>query len=149
MLLSSAIPRLCAPTRDRVLGAQGRSPPLVCSLSHHSALSWTLCVTVVSLAVISPEAVLFSHSVGSNSLRPRTAARQASLFITNSWSLLKLVSIESVMPSNYLILCHPLLLSPLIFPSIRVFSNESVLHSGGQRIGVSASASVLPINIQD
>ena len=58
---------------------------------------------------------------------PWTAARQAFLSITNSWSLLKLMSIESVMPSNYLILCHPLLLLPSIFPSIRVFSNESVL----------------------
>ena len=58
---------------------------------------------------------------------PRTAARQASLSITNSWSLLKLMSIESVMPSNHLILCCPLLLRPSIFPSIRVFSNESVL----------------------
>ena len=56
---------------------------------------------------------------------PWTAARQA---ITNSQSLLKLMSIESVMPSNHLILCHPLLLLPSIFPSIRVFSNESVLH---------------------
>ena len=58
---------------------------------------------------------------------PWTAARQAFQSITNSWSLLKLMSIESVMPSNYLILCHPLLLLPSIFPSIRVFSNESVL----------------------
>ena len=58
---------------------------------------------------------------------PRTAARQASLSITNSRSLLKLMSIESVMPSNHLILCHPLLLPPSIFPSIRVFSSESVL----------------------
>ena len=57
----------------------------------------------------------------------RQAARQASLSITNSRSLLKLMSIESVMPSNHLILCHPLLLPPSIFPSIRVFSNESVL----------------------
>ena len=58
---------------------------------------------------------------------PCTAARQASLSITNSQSLLKLMSIKSVMPSNHLILCHPLL-PPSIFPSIRVFSNESVLH---------------------
>ena len=58
---------------------------------------------------------------------PWTAARQASLSITNSWSLLKLMSIESVMPSNHLTLCHPLLPQPSIFPSIRVFSNESVL----------------------
>ena len=57
---------------------------------------------------------------------PRTAACQASLSVTNSQSLLKLMSIESVMPSNHLILCHPLLL-PSVFPSIRVFSNESVL----------------------
>ena len=59
---------------------------------------------------------------------PRTVARQASLSITNSWSLLKLMSIESVMPSSHLVLCHPLHLLPSIFPSIRVFSNESVLH---------------------
>ena len=58
---------------------------------------------------------------------PWTAARQASLFITNSQSLLKLMSIESVMTSNHLILCRPLLLLPSIFPSIRVFTNESVL----------------------
>ena len=58
---------------------------------------------------------------------PWTAACQASLYTTNSWSLLKLMSIESVMPSIHLILCHPLLLLPSIFPSIRVFSNESVL----------------------
>ena len=60
---------------------------------------------------------------------PWTEAHQASLSITNSQSLLKLMSIESVMPSNHLILCPPLLLLPLIFPSIRVFSNESVLHT--------------------
>ena len=59
---------------------------------------------------------------------PWTAARQALLSITNTWSLLKLMSITSVMPYNHSILCCPLLLLPLIFPSIRVFSNESVLH---------------------
>ena len=59
---------------------------------------------------------------------PWTVACQASLSITKSWSLLKLMPIESVIPSNHLILCHPLLLLPSIFPSIRVFSNESVLH---------------------
>ena len=64
----------------------------------------------------------------SDSVTAWTAAQQASLSITNSRSLLKLMSIESVMPSNHLILCHPLLLLPSIFPSIRVFSNESVLH---------------------
>ena len=60
-------------------------------------------------------------------LTPWTAAHQASLSITNSWSLLKLMSTESVMPSNHLILCRPLLLLPLIFPSIRVFSNDLAL----------------------
>ena len=69
--------------------------------------------------------VQFSHSVLSDSATPWTAACQASFSFTNSWSLLKLMSIESVMPSNNLILCCPLLL-PSIFPSIRVFSNESV-----------------------
>ena len=64
---------------------------------------------------------------------PWSAAHQASLSITISWSLLKLMSIESVMPSNHLILCHPLLLLPSIFPSIRVFSSESVLCIRGQR----------------
>ena len=61
-------------------------------------------------------------------MTPWTTAHQASLSITNSWSLPKLMSIESVMPSNHLILCHPLLLLPSIFPNIRVFSNESALH---------------------
>ena len=67
-------------------------------------------------------------SVVSDSATPWTAACQASLSITSSRSLLKLMSIESVMPSNHLILCHPLLLPPSIFPSIRVFSSESFLH---------------------
>ena len=71
--------------------------------------------------------VQFSHSVVSDSETPLTAAHQASLSITNSRSLLKLMSIEPVMPSNHLILCCPLLLLPSIFPSIRIFSNESAL----------------------
>ena len=58
---------------------------------------------------------------------PWTEAHQASLSIANSWSLLKLMSIDSVIPSNHLIMCYPLLLLPSIFPSIRVFSDESVL----------------------
>ena len=77
-----------------------------------------------------------------------TAARQASLSFTISQSLLKLMSIESVMPSNHLIICHLLLLLPSIFPSIRVFSSELVFISGGQSIGASASTSALPMNIQ-
>ena len=138
----------------------------------------------------------FSHSVMSNSVTPWTAAHPASLSITNSWSRLKLMSIESVMPSNHL--CGPLLLFPSIFPSIRVFPNESALcirwpkyrsfsfiispsneysklisfrtdwfdllavqgtlksfpmsqsfSSSGQTVGAAASASVLPMNIQN
>ena len=70
----------------------------------------------------------FSSVVSQLFVNPWTAACQASLSITNSQSLLKLMSIELVMSSNHLILCHPLLLLPSIFPSIRVFYNESVLH---------------------
>ena len=73
------------------------------------------------------DSIQFSHSVVSHSATPRTATHQASLSITNYQSLLKLVSFESVMLSNHLILCHPLLLPHSIFPSIRVFSKESVL----------------------
>ena len=75
----------------------------------------------------SPPPQLRSATVMSNSATPRTAAHQASLSITNSQSLLKLMFIELVMPSNHLILCHPLLLLPSIFPSIRVSSSESAL----------------------
>ena len=71
--------------------------------------------------------LLFSPSVVSNAVTPWTAAHQASLSFTISWSLFKLMPIELVMPSNRLILCPPLLLPPLVFPSIRVFSNESAL----------------------
>ena len=80
---------------------------------------------------------------------PRTAVCQASLSITNSQSLLKLMCMESLMPSNHLILYHPLLLLPSIFPSIRSFPMSCLFSSGGQSIGLSASASVLPKNIQD
>ena len=79
---------------------------------------------------------------------PWTAACQASLSITNSRSFLKLMSIESVIPSSYLILCRPLLLLPSIFPSIRVFSNESVLHNRWPKYW-SFSLSISPLNIQD
>ena len=80
---------------------------------------------------------------------PWSAAHQASLFFTISWSLLKLMSIESVIPSNQLILCCPLPLLPSpAFPSIRVFSSKLALHVRGQSVGTSASALVLPVNIQ-
>ena len=92
---------------------------------------------------------VFSHSVMSDSLRPHESARQASLSITNFRSSLRLAFIESVMSSNHLILCHPLLLLPSIFPIIRVFQTSQLFASGGQSIGVSASTSVLPMNTQD
>ena len=80
---------------------------------------------------------------------PWTAACQASLSITNFWSLLKLMSIESVMPSNHLILCRPLSSCLQCFPASGFFPVIQFFASGGQSIGVSASASVLPMNIQD
>ena len=94
--------------------------------SKHLLISWLQSPSIQILTY------QFSHSVVSTSLRthstPWTTAHQASLSITNSQSLLKLMPIELVMPSNHLILCCPLLLLPSIFPSNRVFSNESVLH---------------------
>ena len=88
--------------------------------------------------------LLFSHSVVSPSLQPHGPTHQGSLSFTISQSLLKLMSIESVMASNHLVLCLPLLLLPSIFPSIRVSSNESALCvRWPQSIGVSTSASVL------
>ena len=78
---------------------------------------------------------------------PWTAACQASLSITNSWSLLKLMSIKSVIPSNHLILCRPLLLS--VYPASESFPMSQFFAISGQSIGVSASVSVLPKNIQD
>ena len=89
-----------------------------------------------------------SHSRVRLFATPWTAARQTSLSITNSWSLLKFASVESVMPSNHLIFCHPLLL-PSIFPASGSFPMSQLFASGGQSIGVSASTSVLPMNIQD
>ena len=80
---------------------------------------------------------------------PWAAAGQASLFITISWSLLKLMLIESVMPSNHLSLCHLLLLLPSIFPSFGFFPVSQLFALGGQSTGASALASFLPVNIQD
>ena len=94
--------------------------------------------------------VQFSCSVVSDSLPPHGLQYgQASLSITNSQSLLKLVSIESVMPSNHLILFRPLLLPPSIFPVSGSFPMSQFFTPCGQSIGISASASVLPMNIQD
>ena len=80
---------------------------------------------------------------------PMHCSSQASLSITNSQSLLKLMSIKPMMPSNHLILCHPLLLLPSIFLSVRIFSNRAVLHIKRPKHGSFSSTSVLPMNIQD
>ena len=94
------------------------SPKNETTTKEHQKSSTTVCVSVSQ----------FSSSVMPGSLQPHGLQHsQASLSITNSQSLLKLMSIESVIPSKHLILCHPLLLLPSIFSSIRVFSNESVL----------------------
>ena len=96
---------------------------MVCGLSWHQALKKG---TIRKKQIFS--SVQFSCSVVFDYLQPHESQqRQASLSITNTWSLLKLMSIELVMPFSHLILCLPLLLPPSIFPSIRVFSNESVL----------------------
>ena len=89
--------------------------------------------TMKKMQIVSP--AQFSRSVVSDSATPWTAARQASLSIPNSQSSLKLMSIESVMPSSHLILCHPLLLLPSIFPSIRVFSRVSSSHQVAKVLG--------------
>ena len=111
------------------------------------ASSWQepINISVVSVQFISVQ--LLSHV--QLFATPWTVARQASLFITNSQSLLKLMSIELVMSSNHLILCCPLLLLLSIFLSIRVFSNESGRHIRWPKIWSFSSASILPMNIQD
>ena len=94
-----------------------------------SCLNWEPCrLDLVSLSFFLMEVSVQSLSHIWLFATPWTAACQVSLSITNSQSLLKLMSIESVMPSKHLVLCHPLLLLPSIFPSIKVFSNQSVLH---------------------
>ena len=88
---------------------------------YYGQILWECIISYIS-------SVHFSHSVVSDSATPWTAAPQTSLSITSSQTLLKLGSIESVIPSNHLILCHPLLLPPSVFPSIRVFTNEAAVH---------------------
>ena len=128
--------------------------------SNSSKSNVTCCFTVIS-SVFQPRAAAFSCAYHFSSVQllshvqlfatPWTAACQASLSITNSRSMLKLMSIESVRPSNHLILCRPLLLLPSILHSNRVFSNESALRMRWilQSIGVPASTWVLTMNTQD
>ena len=135
---------LCDPPHSRLLcpwDSLGKNTGVGCLLpgdllnqGSNLHLSVLLHWQAASLPLAPPEltynlcSVQFSCSVTSDSATLWTAARQASLSIANSWSLLKLVSIESTVPSSHLILCRPLLLPPSLFPSIRVFSNKSVLH---------------------
>ena len=105
-------------------------------------------MVIIVCFTLSDFSVQFSHSVVSDSAAPWMAALQASLSFTNSQSLFKLKSIELVMPSNHLILCGPLLLLPSVFPSIKSFPMSQLFTSSGPSIGASASASVLPMNIQ-
>ena len=103
------------------------------------------CAPCIARRSLTPQ---FSHSHVHLFATPWTTAGQASLSITISQNLLKLMSIKLVMPSNPLSLCHPLLLLPSIFPSIRVFSTVSQFFtSGGQSVGVSVSTTVFPVNI--
>ena len=122
--------------------------------THSSILAWRIPCTEESGGAPVHGVSKVSESVQSLSLvwlfvTPWTAARQPSLSITNSRILLKLMSIPSVMPSNHLILCRPLLLPPSIFPASGSFPMTCFFASGVQSIGVSASASVFPMNIQD
>ena len=100
--------------------------------------------------MISQQSVQFSHSVVSDSFRPRGLQHaRPPCPSPNFQSLLKLVSIEPVMPSNHLILCHPLLFPPSVFPASGSFQMSQFFTSGGQRIGVTDLTSVLLMNIQD
>ena len=110
------------------------------------SLSYKPCWSVIKL----PLASVSVQSLSRVRLfaTPWTAACQASLSITNSWSLLKLMSIKLVIPSNHLILCHPLLLLPSVFPSITVFSNESALCIRWSKYWIFNFSISPPMNIQ-
>ena len=107
---------------------RSRSPLFLCPCLPRAGLAMIGCWW--RMRRLKRDSVQFSLSVRSDSVTPWTAVRQASVSVPNSQSLLKCVSIELVMPSNNLILCHPLLFLPSILPSSRVFSNDSVLHIG-------------------
>ena len=119
-----------------------------------SCVSWTAGRLFTTESPGKPIWLAQFHSVQSLSCvrlfaTPWITAHQASLSSTNSWSLLKLMSIESAMPSSHLILCCPLLLLPQSLPASRSFPMSQLFASGGQSTGVSASASVLPMYTQD
>ena len=110
----------------------------------------SVCIYMYNWITLLNNSAQFSRSVVSDSETPWTAACQASLSITNCQSLPKPMCIELVMPSNHLILCCvPFSSCPQSFPASRAFPTSQFFTSGGQSIGVSASTSVLPMNIQD
>ena len=114
---------------DLSIGVSGvlKIPTIIVLLSISPFMSVSVCLMYWGAPMLDAS-VHCNLSVMFDSMTTWTAAHQASLSITNSWSLSQLMSIELVMPPNYLIVYHPLFLSPSIFPSIRVFVNESVLH---------------------
>ena len=126
-------------------GLSGVSPLLACPLwntpFHPSSSAFVSCVCLYLLDCC-------SVAQSCPTLRPHGLQHTRPSAFTISRSLLKLLSIELLMPSNHLVLCRPLLLLTSVFPSIRVFSNESTLHIRWPSIGASASASVLPMSIQ-
>ena len=122
------------------LGAEQNSPSF-------SSISVLTCWSYIFQSICLPEGVSSVTQSCPTLWDPMNCTRIPS--ITNSRRLLKLLSITLVMPSYHLILCHPFLLPPSIVPSIRVFPISQLFASGGQSIGVSASASVLPTNFQD
>ena len=127
--------RIFVPERNLFLQISILSSDIYSTYSVMSSLPW-LHIVVQSLRHV-------PHFV-----TPLTTACQASLRFTIAWSLLKLMFIRSVMPSNHLVLCHPLLF-PSVFPSIGVFYNSQLFASDGQSFGVTTSLSVCPVNIQD
>ena len=136
-------PKSFKDAREWALSKEWPPCPSLSLTSTHPAPKWPAAHAVTAAPLSSVQSLSRLQLFTS----PWTAAHQASLSITNSGTLLKLMSIESVMPSNHLVLCCPLLHLPSIFPSMRVFSSESVLAFGGQSTGISAS--VLPMGIQD
>ena len=115
--------------------------PSLGRLEHFSASgAWADCVALCCYSVAKSHLTLCD---------PMDCSMPGFPVLPISCSLLKLMSVKLVMPSNHLILCHPLLFLPSIFPSIRVFSNCQLFATGGQSIGVSVSTSVFPMNTQD
>ena len=133
------------PFAPKVSSPPGRGSIVIIPSKETKELQAAPCCGPFSVSAAAQRIVLQSLSHIPLSATPWTPARQASLSFTISWSLLRLMSIETVMPSNHLILCHPLLLLPSTFPSIRVFSNESALHIRWSKYR-SFSFSIIPSN---